>query len=709
MLVNSRSAGVHTANGFIEKIIRRIIMNNKIKRSIAVTLTAAAICNPLSISNSFSVPFANTTTASAADAGQEIKSGTWSRYDGTYYDQYEDVSFNLKMTEKGIVITGCYTRKANTTIRIPKQLYGRDVVAVGDYAFEGQKNITSVMFYGINEPIYTTLYHQGGTSFGPTYFKGASAISEIGESAFEGCSNLKSVTVGNKELTVGDYAFYECNNLGYIQFTNASGANIAPVYGNIGDSAFFKTNLQSLGDHSWTVRCKNIGDFAFDRCDNLEQVNIIAENIGRYSFGSDKKLKSAIIDSPEVGEYSFYKCSALDDVKLLNTKRIGNHAFDSCVELKTISIPNSIESIGEFAFCYDSKLCTPALFVKAPGQRLCIGRFAYYGTAVEYAAFSGNIAINDYAFRNSKLKKAVVEGNVSINSYALGFDGNTRNPGFTIYGNANSNSYASSYGIPYVKVDKNKAVNNLMNEVKPYFMGIDAGKFGNDNGCCAGVALAQMLTYTNRLSFAELFPVKYNGKQITRFLDVPNDAYTANRPEFKKFTTDVYNYWKDQNYYLFYNKHTGYEINFTPDTIEGYSKLTEYGIVLPGVVRVKNHNHSVASFGIEKLKTPIKITDDISHTEKTYEYRILVSENGYRFKEQNGRLVAKGSDHFTWWPGCREEEGWTDIDNTYIYVTASGDCYQQRWDKGQNVKSNAKLSTLADFDFLLASNIGSGK
>ncbi|NLT10510.1 MAG: leucine-rich repeat domain-containing protein [Ruminococcus sp.] len=690
-------------------------MNNKIRRSIAVTLTAAAICNPVGLTNVFSAAGNTPVIASADNAGQEITSGKHSRYDGYYYDEYEGVGLNLSMNDKGIVITGCYTKKPNATVRIPKQLYGKDVVAIGPHAFEGQTNITMVQFFGCNEPLYTTNYYPGGgSSYGPRYFKGGSSISEIGEGAFEGCTNLKSVTVGDKELTVGDSAFSECTNLSYIDFYNASNNHVAPVFGDIGESAFYKSGISCFGDWSEQATCKKIGDWAFTKCNNLKEVNFKATEMEEYCFASNPKLTEAAIDIPNLGAYAFYKCSALETATFSNIKKIGQHAFDSCTSLKTASIPKSIESIGEFAFLYDSKLSTPALFVKDNGQSLNIGRFAYYGTAVEYVALSGNIKVNDHAFKKCNLKKAVVEGNVTLGTRAIGFDdAGKKVSGFTIYGNTSTNSYASSYGIPYVKVNTSKSYDNIMNELKPYFMRLNATQFGNANGCCAGAALAQVFTYTNKKSFSDFFPTKYNGKTITSFLDVPEDAYSANRPEFSNYISAVYNYWKDQNYYLFYNTRSNYEITLTPETIDGYAKLTEYGIVLPAVLHVKNHNHAVSLFGVEKLKTPMKITDDISHTEKTYGYRLIISENGYGFKEQNGKLVAKGCDHFTWWPGCRPEEGWIPVEDTYIYVSTSngsaGHTYQQRWDKGKNVKSGAKTSTLNDLDFLLASNIGEGK
>ncbi|HRR78259.1 MAG TPA: hypothetical protein P5191_15880, partial [Ruminococcus sp.] len=157
-------------------------MNNKIKRSIAVTLTAAALCNPLSVTNTFSNVNFDTIIASAADENRPVISGV--SHGLAIDDTYEGAQiFYTRSDSRGIVITGCKTTKPGTTIRIPKQIEGRDVVAIANNAFKNQTNIKFVQFYGCNT-LYGTQYHPGGSSYGPASFKGASPITEIGEGAF---------------------------------------------------------------------------------------------------------------------------------------------------------------------------------------------------------------------------------------------------------------------------------------------------------------------------------------------------------------------------------------------------------------------------------------------------------------------------------------------------------------------------------------------
>ena len=61
------------------------------------------------------------------------------------------------------------------------------------------------------------------TNNGTTY-----SVTSIGDYAFEGCSSLTSVTIGNSVTSIGDYSFYGCSSLTSI----VSKATVPPVLGN---------------------------------------------------------------------------------------------------------------------------------------------------------------------------------------------------------------------------------------------------------------------------------------------------------------------------------------------------------------------------------------------------------------------------------------------------------------------------------------------
>ena len=88
-----------------------------------------------------------------------------------------------------------------------------------------------------------------------------SGVEEIGEYSFQNCLELESVTVQGTNLkSIKDYAFAGCNNL--TEFTISSSSRLS----SIGVSAFYDTNLFEM---TIPVYVKSIGDNAFYSCENL--------------------------------------------------------------------------------------------------------------------------------------------------------------------------------------------------------------------------------------------------------------------------------------------------------------------------------------------------------------------------------------------------------------------------------------------------------
>lgn len=336
----------------------------------------------------------------------------------------------------------------------------------------------------------------------------------------------------------------------------------------------------------------------------------------------------------------------------------------------------------------------------------CSGSFIQddIGGVQLYYKVSGSKAIVT-GLRNGSLRAAIVEGNASLSSSAFGGNASVSNPKMTIYGNTDTNPCPTA---PYVKVNKSTAYDSLMDKVEPYFMGIQAGpnRFAHEGGCCAGMAILQNLVMTDRLTYPELFPMPYQGQPVTSFLQVPDDAYTAGRPEFVTFSNEVYDYWHDQYDYLDF----GYKLKLDRNTLDCYAKLTEYGVPMPGYVEVKPcYNHAFTFLGIQKLDTPVTKLNGIDGRYHNYDYRMIVSENGYRFKlDENGKLIARGNDKHTWWEGIAPDEGWAPVEDTYLYISTEDDSlpfYAQRWNDPLNVKSHYRQLGLKDISVIYSAGV----
>ncbi len=75
-----------------------------------------------------------------------------------------------------------------------------------------------------------------------------------------------------------------------------------------------------------------------------------------------------------IGEYAFYGCVNLTNVTIPNSvTNIGGYAFRDCKVLKTVSMPSSLRTVGEYAFSY----CTNLTSVSLPSNVKTIGQYAF--------------------------------------------------------------------------------------------------------------------------------------------------------------------------------------------------------------------------------------------------------------------------------------------------------------------------------------------
>ena len=116
-----------------------------------------------------------------------------------------------------------------------------------------------------------------------------------------------------------------------------------------------------------------------------------------------------------IGDYAFYGCSGLTSIEIPNSvTSIGEYAFFYCSGLTSVEIPNSVTSIGQSAF-YD---CSGLTRVEIPNSVTSIGSYAFYGcsglTKVEIPN-SLNIITNDIFIGCYSLKSVVIEdGNETL-------------------------------------------------------------------------------------------------------------------------------------------------------------------------------------------------------------------------------------------------------------------------------------------------------
>ncbi len=114
--------------------------------------------------------------------------------------------FQYEQTDDGIIITGSSVLARELVI--PKELDGQPIIAIADSAFYKNERLRKVTFPSSLEIIGAYAFADCPNLNSITFEKGGKVL--IGESAFEGCSLLCSVSLNDSVLSIGDAAFRDC-------------------------------------------------------------------------------------------------------------------------------------------------------------------------------------------------------------------------------------------------------------------------------------------------------------------------------------------------------------------------------------------------------------------------------------------------------------------------------------------------------------------
>ena len=221
------------------------------------------------------------------------------------------------------------------------------------------------------------------------------SVLEIAESAFYD-TDITSVTIPESVTVIGESAFESCGKLQTITF--AENSNLR----TIGDQAFWSANM--LREVVFPDGLETIGAGVFTNC-SLDSVYIPASvsSIDDTAFGSCGKF---IVASDNLSYKS--ENGVLFDKNGTTLIRYPDDATTS------YTIPNSVVIIGDFAFAYTTNLAN----IIIPEGVTTIGNRAFYGGAFEIINLPASVTtIGDLAFGGYDLTAInVAAGNTAFES-----------------------------------------------------------------------------------------------------------------------------------------------------------------------------------------------------------------------------------------------------------------------------------------------------
>ena len=280
-------------------------------------------------------------------------------------------------------------------------------------------------------------------------------VTNIGDRAFEDCSNLLNIEIPDNVVNIGSHAFSGCSSLKTLKMPNGIKDINFGLFGEC--SSLVSVNIPE------TV--EKIGKYAFSNCNNLESINIPDSviQIGDGAFGGCSNLENIEIPSSvnSIEDFVLSGCSKLKDIKVNSDNkrymaedgvlynknktellcysagkteksfvipssviRIAGYAFEGCSNLTSIEIPDSVISIKNGAF----KECSSLLSIEIPSSVTSIDMYVFSGCSnlKNVKLSEGVVKIESYAFENCE-NLTSIEIPYSLTSLAYGtFENCTR-------------------------------------------------------------------------------------------------------------------------------------------------------------------------------------------------------------------------------------------------------------------------------------------
>ena len=348
------------------------------------------LSNPLQFSKRFLINGEEITQITIPDSITEIK-----QYTFIGYKELTDVSFNNNITHIGV-------RAFSDCNKLTNFVIPNSVKEIEDYAFSGCRNLTNII---IPENVTKIKKYAFSGCTELVSLKIGENIESIDNTAFTSCDKLEYVTIPTTFASVIPtenlkvilfnggttlfYTFRSCKKLHTAIFSDSVqrivsgfrdcfelttvtlGRNINEISTNafnncpqlievcnLSNLSIFKgsTSNGSVGYYAKQIITQKSDSALIEKDDFLFYDKNSTSFLLRYDGTNSKLLlpiKSPLGNKYEIYRYAFDELNDITSVTILEgVTAIGDSAFYNCTNLKSVSIPKSIVTIGKYAFRY---------------------------------------------------------------------------------------------------------------------------------------------------------------------------------------------------------------------------------------------------------------------------------------------------------------------------------------------------------------------
>lgn len=390
---------------------------------------------------------------------------------------------------------------------ITKVIVEEGVKNIGDYALSYMPNAVEVEIADSVESIGLQAFTE---STAMTSVELGEGIKEIGQEAFLSCSSLTEIEIPGSVKTIGQGAFRECESLTSVKFNeglehvgqyafrycpNLAQIDFPSTVKTVGEEAVYGTAAYNAQSENEFIICgsvligTNVNRFDIDHpCIIPEGVVCIANKvfvdvtitsltlpeslkyIGNFAFDGgmrndyqcDKTLTELDLKNVEyIGTKAFQYWHYIKDVDLSNVKYLGDYAFYWCNRLKTATLADNMEYMGEYVFAESDSMTA----IYGPKYIEHIDAMAFKSCGAANDAIYVDPDNDGYIYYNGILLYATAKNDVNYaeDGYVIA-DGtyNIASRAFDYFG---SSERATSITIPESVVSIGKSYIGMLNSI----------------------------------------------------------------------------------------------------------------------------------------------------------------------------------------------------------------------------------------------------
>ena len=283
----------------------------------------------------------------------------------------------------------CTNPDTCTKAVIPSEYNGLPVTTIGEYAFYGNSLTSRLKSVTIPNSITTLSSNAFFNCDSLTSIEIPNSVTSIGDYAFDCCSSLIGIEIPSSVTEIGKLAFSACDSLRYICCNVGSqpdgwdsewkdGAYASVIWGkSIDAQGLLYTLINNDTEYEVSGIQYVVGRLYTKIIIPSTHKGLPVTIIGDEALRQKSPLGS--IEIPDsvisIGNYAFYCCNTLTSVVIGNgVTSIGSNAFCGCPSLKEITMGKSVTSIGEYAFCE----CDSLKEITIPSNVTSIGNNAFF-------------------------------------------------------------------------------------------------------------------------------------------------------------------------------------------------------------------------------------------------------------------------------------------------------------------------------------------